>query len=321
MGLNFADCSQAGVGYTIPRLKSYWHSTMDKMKIRGIAPWFGAKRQLASRIVAALGPHNNYLEPFCGSLAVLMAKPVSRETANDLHGDLINLARVLKHEDSALKLYADLSRIVVHEAMFHEAYDRYRRLWSRIPVSAEFQDVGRAVDFMVCSWLGRNGMSGTPITNNRFCVRHTANGGSPTTRWSSVVESIPAWHMRLRNVTMLNRDAFELLEKFEDDTNACIYVDPPYIAKGKGTRYVHDFEPSDHERLVKLLRRFRHTHIVVSYYDHPLLEKLYPDWTRTDYMVTKSLVSSGQRDKRGAVKVMEVLLTNRKQKTLFTRLD
>lgn len=65
--------------------------------ITAIAPWFGGKRNLAPAIVEELGPHRGYWEPFCGSLAVLLAKPrVSQETANDLHGDLINLARVLQ---------------------------------------------------------------------------------------------------------------------------------------------------------------------------------------------------------------------------------
>ena len=39
------------------------------MQIKALAPWFGGKRTLAPRIVAELGPHRAYWEPFCGSLA------------------------------------------------------------------------------------------------------------------------------------------------------------------------------------------------------------------------------------------------------------
>ena len=65
----------------------------DIPKIGAIAPWFGSKRSMAPIIVSELGPHSAYWEPFCGSMAVLMAKPPCiMETVNDLHADLINLA-------------------------------------------------------------------------------------------------------------------------------------------------------------------------------------------------------------------------------------
>jgi site-specific DNA-cytosine methylase len=41
------------------------------MKIKALAPWYGSKRTLADRIVKELGPHKFYVEPFCGSCAVL----------------------------------------------------------------------------------------------------------------------------------------------------------------------------------------------------------------------------------------------------------
>jgi DNA adenine methylase len=105
------------------------------MKIKAIAPWFGSKRTLAPRIVAALGTHRVYWEPFCGSCSVLLAKePCVMETVNDLHGDLINVARVLQDEETALVLYGRLSRFVFHEGLFIEARERYLSGRDRDPV-------------------------------------------------------------------------------------------------------------------------------------------------------------------------------------------
>lgn len=53
------------------------HMTTADMKVKALAPWFGGKRTLAPRVIAELGEHRDYWEPFCGSMAVLLAKPVA----------------------------------------------------------------------------------------------------------------------------------------------------------------------------------------------------------------------------------------------------
>ena len=122
------------------------------MKITAIAPWFGSKRNLAPEIVKELGPHRSYWELFGGSLAVLLVKDVSSsETVNDQHGDLINLARVLKDESLSWQLYDRLMRFVMHEDLFHEAAGRWKAR-GYLP-TPEPPSVDRAEEFMVCSWF------------------------------------------------------------------------------------------------------------------------------------------------------------------------
>jgi DNA adenine methylase len=282
---------------------------MSEAKIGALAPWFGAKRTLAPEIVAELGDHRVYWEPFCGSMAVLLAKPVCvMETANDLHGDLINLARVLKDEEMALDLYGRLERLVFHEDLFHEIAERCRKRDFMKEAAPDLPDVGRAEDFMVISWFGRNGTIGTHSYNHNFCVRYTATGGHAARRWLSVTESLPWWHRRLRHVTLLNRDAFEILDRVADDGQTVIYVDPPYLTKG--ARYLFDFESSDHARLAEALGRYRKARVVISYYEHERLADLYPGWRKRSFEVSKSLVNQGKRDQVGVTKATEVLLVN-----------
>jgi DNA adenine methylase len=280
---------------------------MSEAKITALAPWFGAKRTLAPEIVAEFGDHRVYWEPFCGSMAVLLAKPVCvMETANDLHGDLINLARVLKDEKTAIDLYSRVERLIFHEGLFHEAADRCRE--RELDPAGESPDVGRAEDFMVVSWFGRNGTIGTGSYNHNFCVRYTANGGHAARRWLSVTESLPWWHRRLRHVTLLDRDAFEILGRVADDGDTVIYADPPYMIKG--AKYFYDFEAADHIRLAESLSRFKRARVVVSYYEHERLADLYPGWRKRSFEVSKSLVNQGKRDQAGATKATEVLLIN-----------
>jgi len=277
-----------------------------EMKITAVAPWFGSKRTLAAAIVEEIGPHRVYWEPFCGSMATLLCKqPCVMETVNDLHGDLINLARVIQDVRLGPALYRRLRRTMMSEILHQEAAVRHRE---RGYLGDVAPDLEAAYDYFLCAWLGRNGVAGTLSYNQGFCVRYTANGGHAGKRWSSVVDSIPAWRRRLRNVTILCRDAFELIPRIEDAAGTAIYVDPPYLKKG--AKYVHDFaDMSEHERLAKLLGRFRKTRVVLSYYDDPRLQDLYPEWTFRKIIVHKALSVQFQRGGSGE-KATEVLLLN-----------
>ncbi len=287
--------------------------------ITAIAPWFGGKRTMAPQIVAQLGTHRAYWEPFCGSMAVLLAKPeCSQETVSDLHGDLINLAKVIRDPKHGPALYRRLRRTLPHEGLYREAAARFKD-GSSID-QANMPDVDRAYEWFISSWLGRNGVIGTRQYNNNFCVRFTMNGGIQGTRFRNAVNSIPAWRRRLAKVTILKRDGFELLERIEDQAGVAIYADPPYLretrkaknasaSKGGSALYVHDFEPADHERLAKLLHRFRKARVVVSYYDHARLSELYPRWSKIDCSCARGLAVQGRRGSQKKI-APEVLLVN-----------
>lgn len=176
----------------------------------------------------------------------------------------------------------------------------------------ETPDLDAAYDYLICSWMGRNGVAGTSSYNRSFCPRYTSKGGHSAKRFAGVLESIPAWWERLRNVTILSRDAFALLEKIADEPKAAIYVDPPYVAKG--AKYLYDFDPGMHAELARMVGRFRHARVVVSYYDHPTVRELYPAdaWEWIECPTTKAMVNQAMRDAGGAVKAPEVLLCNRR---------
>jgi hypothetical protein len=70
-------------------------------------PWFGGKSDAAPHVWAALGDVDHYVEPFAGSLAVLMRRPHTAnrtyysETVNDVDGLLINAWRSIQHSPDA----------------------------------------------------------------------------------------------------------------------------------------------------------------------------------------------------------------------------
>lgn len=284
------------------------------MKIKAILPYFGGKRKLAGRIVEALGGHKSYWEPFCGSMAVLLAKqPCEMETVNDLHGDLINLARVIRDEELGLNLYEKLSRTLYSEELFREAKERWI---SASGINGEM-DIDRAYDYFVASWMGLNGVSGTARYNYQFAVRWCRGGGQGATRWQSVIESMPAWHKRLRSVVIMQRDAFEVLGNIKDSGDTAIYCDPPYF--DKSDKYVHDFEGEDHKRLSEALGRFRKSKVVVSYYDCPQVRKLYEGFEIVSMGKSYASLRNATRGekKKPRKEQAEVLLVNSKAGGLF----
>ncbi|TWT63167.1 DNA adenine methylase [Rubinisphaera italica] len=296
------------------------------MKVRAITPWFGGKRTLAPKIVELLGKHTQYFEPFCGSMAVLLAKEKSqKETVNDLHGDLNNLARVIADPDQAPKLYLRLMATPMAEELLEQAKYELAEM-TAVPesgVTAAMLD--RAYWYFIASWMGRNGTAGTARVDYQIAVRWTKNGGSPTVRFQNAVDSLPAWHRRLLNVVILRRDAFKILDRFEDVPQTAIYCDPPYMidtrSKGRtknggGGHYLHEFEHTsglydrdDHACMAEILRGYRSARIVVSYYDSPKIRELYEGWNFHCHKMNKQLHAQNGRGARKK-EAPEVLICN-----------
>ena len=278
-------------------------------KIRALAPWFGGKRTMAPLVVAQLGKHGQYFEPFCGSMAVLFAKqPSQKETVNDLHGDLINLARILQDAPAAEALYDRLQRVLFSEDLLDQSA---MELGEFPPIGATKTLPDRAYWYFLASWMGRNGTAGTADPDYHIAVRWTKGGGSPTVRWRNALDSIPWWHERLKNVVILKRDAFEIMDRFEDVAETAIYADPPYHADSRaGGAYKHDLaSDTDHARLASILSGYKKARVVVSYYDCPRIRELYQGWTFIEHTRQKHLHAQNGRGARPK-EAPEVLILN-----------
>jgi len=72
-------------------------------------PWFGGKRTIAEKIWERFGVPTQYIEPFCGSAAVLLAAPkvASLEVVCDMNGFLANFWRATKHQPDKVAEWAD----------------------------------------------------------------------------------------------------------------------------------------------------------------------------------------------------------------------
>ena len=274
-------------------------------EISSILPYYGAKRQLADKIVEYIGDHKSYLSPFCGSLAIEFAKkPCRMQIVNDMHGRLTNLVRVVQDDTLSVALFNRLYRTPFSEVAYQFAIDYLRSEQARDDLVIG-PSLTHAVAYFIASWQGRNGFVGTNRElSTGFCKRFTSKGGDPAVRFRNAVENIPYWWELIRGFTILSECGIGLCERFEDSEGAVIYADPPYFEKD--AEYAVDFTEQDHIRLAAALHRFTKARVVLSYYEHPLLNQLYPTWRKINLSVNKNLSVASA----GKVKAPEALLLN-----------
>ena len=72
-------------------------------------PYFGGKRTVAADVWARLGRPKQYIEPFCGSAAMLLAAPApaSLEVVNDSNAFIANFWRATKHQPATVAHWCD----------------------------------------------------------------------------------------------------------------------------------------------------------------------------------------------------------------------
>ena len=107
-------------------------STAPRSNIKAPFPWFGGKRRAAHIVWPRFGNVPNYVEPFAGSLAVMLARPheAKNETVNDLDCYLANFWRALQQAPAEVAAHADWP---VNEADLHA-----RHQW--LHAQAEFRE-------------------------------------------------------------------------------------------------------------------------------------------------------------------------------------
>lgn len=121
-------------------------------------PWFGGKSRAADLIWTRLGNVANYVEPFAGSLAILLNRPHApgTETVNDLDCYVANFWRAVQHEPDLVAQFADWP---VNEADIlarHEwlvSRDEFRQRMRSDPMFYDPQIAGWWV-WGACSWIG-----------------------------------------------------------------------------------------------------------------------------------------------------------------------
>lgn len=238
-------------------------------------PYFGGKMMIAGRIAAALPAHGHYVEPFSGSLAVLLAKPPSRmETVNDLDGAIVEFWRFLREQP------ADLARacaLTPHSRAEWEASRDLDSWWD-----TDLPPVERARRF----WTAVTQARSNRLTRTGW--RHYVDPGATGTAFpgylDGYVDRMAGAAARLHHVTLECRPAIEVVERYGAHDEVLLYLDPPYLGSTRANDRSYRVEmmtPEEHTELALLVRGCAAA-VVISGYPSPLYDDLYAGWDRMD---------------------------------------
>ena len=252
--------------------------------------YYGAKTRVATRIAALLPEHGHYVEPFAGSLAVLLAKPPSHiETVNDLDGDLMTFWRVLRDRPADLETACALTphARAEHQAAYAPADDdleRARRVWVLL-------NQGRGHTLGRTGWRFHADPSGSDLSMPGYLRSYTAR--------------IAPAAARLARVSLECRPALEVICAYGRHPGVLIYADPPYVGTARNSGgYRHEMTTeTGHRDLADALRSCRAA-VVLSGYHSPLYDELYVGWHRHEI---RAHSGNGTGDKTRT----EVLWSNR----------
>ena len=199
--------------------------------LRAPFSYFGGKRHAAELVWRAIGDVAHFVEPFCGSAAVLLARPHAphRETINDADGMVANFWRAVKAGPDVVADHADWP---VNEADLHARHGwligHRDALTERLIADPEWFDA-RAAGWWVWgtrAWIG-SGWCGERAVRQLPDI-------DPTGR--KAVEATPALlrelAARLRNVDVACGDWTRILSpsalRLDRVSSTGLLLDPPY---------------------------------------------------------------------------------------------
>ena len=225
------------------------------MKLKAPFQYFGGKSLAASLVWERFGDVKNYVEPFAGSLAVLLARPTSPhvETVNDIDGHIANFWRAVKHDHEAVASYCDWP---VNEVDLHA-----KHLWlvnnppdvARMMADPELFDAKKAGWWCwgLCSWIGSGWCSGNGPwlagDDGRFAkvvnaghgvnrqLPNLGNAGNGVNTGADVSAWLNALSDRLRRVRVCCGDWSRVVGNsvvgFGGARPCGVFLDPPYASK------------------------------------------------------------------------------------------
>ncbi len=221
------------------------------LELKAPFPYFGGKARIAAEVWVRFGDVQNYVEPFAGSLAVLLGRPTEPriETVNDADGLLCNFWRALQADPEAVAHHADWP---VNECDLHARHSwlvaRKDEYQTRLEGDPDWYDAKAAGWWVwgISCWIGSGWCSGKGpwhVVDGRLVntgdagqgvnrkLPHLGDAGQGVNRKRNAISAyLTTLSERIRNVRVCCGDWTRVCGPcvtFKHGTTA-VFLDPPY---------------------------------------------------------------------------------------------
>ena len=285
----------AGLVFGVPpRLLQKKNINIDLSGVSRLIPYTGGKNRYAKKLVPLFPTYKCYVEPFCGSLAVLFNKPKTKtEVVNDLDSELINFYRIIRENSQEFKR-------MIHFTPYS------REVYNTLIESKEYKtQLEKAWKFYA---IKRMGWTNKPSKDS---IRVDTKGGDASL-FHQLEELLWAFADRLNNVFLECKPYDHVIRQWDRDYTF-FYCDPPYLNSEKMYEK-GDFSKKDHEKLAYTLKNIKGK-AMISYYENKWLDSLYKGWNKKTFSI---------KSRQGKDTKTEVIYFNykiNKQLSLFGEAD
>ncbi len=246
--------------------------------------YFGSKLRIAAKLRDELPPHNAWVELFCGSAAMTLAKaPAPVEVINDINGEIVNFFRQLRDHSEPLRTAISLTPYA------REEFEVARKEGNDLP------DLERARRFFVAAMMAINGSFGDAPGGFSISNSYSRNGREArVNRWNETPAYLSAIANRLKRVRIENQDGLKLFKDFKKRPATLCYFDPPYLGKRQRG---YDFDQNTqefHERLLEDVIT-ANCMVFISGYQH----ELYDDYLTPSRGWSKEMIAATTKGNNG----------------------
>lgn len=228
---------------------------------------YGGKGSAAKWYLSYLPPHHTYVEPYCGSAALLFAKSRSKvEAINDLDSDIVNFFCVLRDRAQCATLF----KLLKLTPYSREEFDRCKLDWENI-----VDPIERARNFYVRSRQSFGSVVGESWAYGKVSMKSFHN---------SLALFEPLCR-RLEQVQIDHLPALDVINRY-DSARTCFFADPPYLPETRVRQkgYQHEMTIDDHRLLLDQLKTVKGK-VLLCGYPSTLYDDVLSGWRTAERVV------------------------------------
>jgi DNA adenine methylase len=217
------------------------------MALKAPFPYCGGKSKVADVVWRHFGSPKTYVEPFCGSAAVLLARPgrgnFGREIVNDYDGNIANFWRAVKYDPAGVAEFCDWPTnhidLSARRLYLIREYDRMR---NRLIADPDYYDAKIAGFWVWCTsnWIGSGLMKNRERKGDVSAIPQLAQESGIMSE-GNALQKLKQLQARLSTVKVVCGDWTQVMGGNWRIANGdcAVFLDPPYAPEQGRTNDVY----------------------------------------------------------------------------------